>query len=128
MDQVHTEEKQEGQPEVVAPAPKERFYVVKIQTSRDQSDAPAQVVNVGKHRYTLTRGLNVPVPQGVIDVLDRASYMHWENIEGEERKVGTPRHRVPHTRIEISEEGYVALRAIALERTLKQPEVDKYRI
>ena len=126
MDQ--TEAKQETPAKVVAPAPKGKFYVVKIQASRDESDMPSQPVNVGGKRYVLTRGLNVPVPQSVIDVLDRATYMHWENVEGEERKVGTPRHRVPHTRIEISEEGYVALRAIALERTLKQPEVDKYRI
>jgi len=128
MEQVQTEEKKEPQVEVAPPIPKKRFYIVKVQTSRDQSDAPAQVVNVGKFRYVMTRGLNVPVPQGVVDILDRAAYTHWENVEGESRKVGHPRHRVPHTRFEISEEGYGILRKIALERELTEAEVNKYRI
>ena len=111
-----------------APPPKPKYYIVKIQASRDETDQPFQPVNVGGKRYVLTRGLNVPVPQAVIDVLDRATYMHWENVEGESRKIGTPRHRTPHTRFEITEEGYHILRKIALERKLTQAEADKYRI
>ena len=138
MDQMQAEEQalpeertqsEETKPKTeVAPPPKPKYYIVKIQASRDETDQPFQPVNVGGKRYVLTRGLNVPVPQAVIDVLDRATYMHWENVEGESRKIGTPRHRTPHTRFEITEEGYHILRKIALERKLTQAEADKYRI
>jgi hypothetical protein len=128
-----------------APTPrkiqKERFFCVKVAPARDKNDIPVPVVQVGSkafkgQRLQLKRGSWVPAREGEVSVLENSKYMVWQNIQGEDRKVGTERIRFPlEGKIEITEEGYKVLRKKALvgkgagkDGDITEAEIQQYRV
>ena len=112
--------------------PKQKYFIIQFPTGRPEiGDPPRVPVNTPNYKapHGMARNTPLPVLQEVIEDLNHAVYIKWDNVEGENRKVGTPRHRYPYSLLcEISEEGYQVLRAKALKEEISEADYLPYKI
>lgn len=137
-----TAEKMEAQEEIVtnevkaAPEPQERYFVVMVAPMRDKMDIPNPVITVGNKaikgpRIQIKRQSWIPMTGSYVQTLEHAKYTIWRPVEGEDRKVPEYRTRFPlEDKIEITKEGFVALREKLLKEKvdLKETDISQYRV
>jgi hypothetical protein len=120
---------------------KETYWCIKLAAMRDQFDVPQPIVTVGnratKHpRIQFKRMMWIPVTGSHIEVLKSTKHtIHLHVVEDGKKKIEVhERVRFPiDDSIQITEEGYKALRAKALSFTnadqkLTEADINPYRV
>lgn len=115
-----------------AKKPEQKYFIIQLPTARPEiGDPPRVPVNTPNYKSPqgMKRNTPLPVPAEVIEALDHSKYTKWDNVEGENRKVGEPRHRFPYSLLcEISPKGYQVLREKALKEEISEQDYLPYKI